>query len=66
MTGNAACWPDSRAPWKKVSTRQVVGFNPVVPKDKARVRVQVSATHTREDLTFAIEAFTNVRDELGL
>jgi glycine C-acetyltransferase len=33
---------------------------------KARVRVQVSAAHSREDLEFAIEAFTAVRDELGL
>jgi hypothetical protein len=30
------------------------------------VRVQVSAAHSREDLEFAVEAFTAVRDELGL
>jgi glycine C-acetyltransferase len=41
-------------------------FYPVVPQGKARVRVQVSAAHTRADLEFAIEAFTAVRDELGL
>ncbi len=41
-------------------------FYPVVPQDKARVRVQISAAHTREDLEFAIDAFTRVRDELGL
>ena len=42
-----------------------IGFSyPVVPQGKARV--QVSAAHSREDLEFAIEAFTAVRDELGL
>jgi glycine C-acetyltransferase len=44
-----------------------IGFSyPVVPQGKARVRVQVSAAHTRDDLEFAINAFTKVRDELGL
>jgi len=44
-----------------------VGFSyPVVPQGKARIRVQVSAVHTHEDLEFAIEAFTSVRDELKL
>jgi glycine C-acetyltransferase len=44
-----------------------IGFSyPVVPQGKARVRVQVSAAHSRADLDFAIGAFTTVRDELGL
>jgi glycine C-acetyltransferase len=44
-----------------------IGFSyPVVPQGKARVRVQVSAAHTRDDLEFAIDAFTAVRDELGI
>ena len=36
----------------------VVGFSyPVVPKDKARIRVQVSAAHSKEDLEFVIRQF---------
>ncbi|HEV3415572.1 MAG TPA: glycine C-acetyltransferase [Pirellulales bacterium] len=43
----------------------VVGFSyPVVPQGKARIRVQVSAAHTRDDLDFAVVAFAAVRDEL--
>ena len=40
----------------------VIGFSyPVVPKGKARIRVQISAAHTRDDLDTAIEAFARVR-----
>lgn len=45
----------------------VIGFfYPVVPKDKARIRVQLSAAHTQEHLDKAIKAFTEVGKELGV
>jgi glycine C-acetyltransferase len=45
----------------------VVGFSyPVVPKGQARIRTQMSAAHTREQLDSAIDAFTIVGRELGL
>jgi glycine C-acetyltransferase len=45
----------------------VIGFYyPVVPKDQARVRVQISAVHKEEHLDQAIEAFTMVGKELGV
>ncbi len=45
----------------------VVGFcYPVVPMGKARIRTQVSAAHTREDLDFALKCFVEVRNEMGL
>ncbi len=45
----------------------VIGFYyPVVPKDKARIRVQISAAHNREHLDKCIAAFTKVGKELGV
>jgi len=45
----------------------VIGFSyPVVPKDQARIRVQISAGHTREHLDRAVAAFTTVGRELGV
>jgi glycine C-acetyltransferase len=45
----------------------VTGFSyPVVPQGKARIRVQVSAAHSRADLAFAVEKFAEVKAELGL
>ena len=45
----------------------VIGFSyPVVPKGEARIRVQVSAAHTREQLTQAVTSFEKVGRELGI
>ena len=44
----------------------VVGFSyPVVPQGKARIRVQLSAAHTREELEFAVQQFAAVKGELA-
>jgi glycine C-acetyltransferase len=45
----------------------VIGFSyPVVPKGKARIRTQISAAHSREDLESALSAFGEVKEELDL
>jgi glycine C-acetyltransferase len=45
----------------------VIGFYyPVVPKDQARIRVQLSAGHEQEHLDRAIEAFARVGRQLGV
>ena len=45
----------------------VIGFSyPVVPKNEARIRVQISALHTKKELDIAIDAFYKVGQELKL
>jgi len=45
----------------------IVGFfYPLVPKEKARIRVQISAAHDRQHLDKAIAAFKAVGEELGV
>jgi len=45
----------------------VIGFSyPVVPRDKARIRVQISAAHNQEHLDKAVEAFTRVAKDLSV
>ncbi len=45
----------------------VIAFSyPVVPNGKARIRTQISAAHTREDLQTALECFSEVKGDMGL
>ncbi len=45
----------------------VIGFSfPVVPKGEARIRTQVSASHSLEDLDFAVLQFADAKNELGI
>ena len=45
----------------------VIGFSfPVVPKGQARIRTQISAAHSQEDLERAVRAFAEVKGVLGI
>lgn len=45
----------------------VIGFFfPVVPKNTARIRVQISAAHSKDDLDFAVAKFAEVKSEMGI
>jgi len=45
----------------------VIPFSfPVVPKGKARIRTQVSAGHSKDDLDFAIAKFAEAKNEVGI
>jgi len=45
----------------------VIGFSyPVVPKDKARIRVQISAAHSTDQISQCVEAFKTIGKELGV
>ncbi|MFW5683945.1 MAG: glycine C-acetyltransferase [Spirochaetota bacterium] len=45
----------------------VIGFSyPVVPKGAARIRCQVSAAHTKEELDYTVDQFAAVKEELGV
>jgi glycine C-acetyltransferase len=66
MLGDAKLAQDFAAAMLEKSV-YVIGFSyPVVPRERARIRVQISATHSRNDLDLALEAFAAVARELGL
>jgi glycine C-acetyltransferase len=45
----------------------VIAFSyPVVPEGKARIRVQISAAHTRDQIQTCIDAFAEVGKEMGI
>jgi glycine C-acetyltransferase len=64
MLGDAKLAQDMAARLLDEGVYAVGFFYPVVPKGQARIRVQISAAHTKEDLEFALEKFIKVGKEL--
>ncbi|MBI5307321.1 MAG: aminotransferase class I/II-fold pyridoxal phosphate-dependent enzyme, partial [Planctomycetes bacterium] len=66
MIGDARTAKDfSRRLFEEGIFAQAIGF-PTVPPGKARIRVMVSAVHSRDDLAHAVELFTRVGKSLGV
>ncbi len=66
MIGDAGVSSEfSRRLFERKIFAQSIGF-PTVPEGKARIRVMISAAHSREDLDFALETFTTVGRELDI
>ena len=66
MLGDAALAQKMAAAMLQKGVYVVGFFYPVVPMGQARIRVQLSALHTREDLDFALGCFARVKKEIGL
>jgi len=66
MLGEATLAQDfSRCLFEEGIFAQAIGY-PTVPRGAARIRVMISAVHTKEDLDFALEKFAKVGRELGV
>ena len=66
MLGDAALSQEFAARMLEKGVYVIGFFYPVVPQGLARIRTQVSAVHSKEDLAFAIDKFAEVKKELGL
>jgi len=66
MLGDAKLAQDMAAKLLDEGVYVVGFFYPVVPKGEARIRVQISAAHSEEDLSFAVEKFTKIGRELSV
>src|SRR6266513_1802318 len=64
MIGDAAKSQEFAARMLEKGVYVIGFFYPVVPHGTARIRTQVSAAHSREDLEFAVNAFAEVNEEL--
>jgi glycine C-acetyltransferase len=65
MLGEAStAWAFSKELFSRNVFATAIAF-PTVPKGRARIRVMLSAAHSREDLDFAVEAFARVGRQLG-
>jgi glycine C-acetyltransferase len=66
MIGDAALSQKTAARMLEKGIYVIGFFYPVVPKGTARIRVQISAAHSKEDLDFAINAFKEVKEEFRI
>jgi len=66
MLGDAKLAQDMAARLLDEGVYAIGFFYPVVPKGQARIRVQISAAHSKEDLEFALEKFIKVGKELSI
>lgn len=66
MLGDAAVAAEFAAEMLNQGVYVVAFSYPVVPQGNARIRTQMSAAHSREDLEFALQGFARVKQQLGI